>query len=51
MSVVFFSLLLIFELIQRAALMNFMLYLNIFINLALQAFKIAQCKQPRLVKP
>ena len=30
MSVVFLSLLLIFELIQQAALMNFMLYLNIF---------------------
>ena len=30
-SVMFLSLLLIFELIQQAALMNFMLFLNIFI--------------------
>ena len=30
MSVVFLPLLLIFELIQQAALVNFMLYLNIF---------------------
>ena len=69
------SLLLIFELIQQAALVNFMLFLNILkilkfsfwtcwgkngISLDLwdlfswkpcKAFRIAQCKQPRLLKP
>ena len=35
MNVVFLSLLLIFELIEQAALMNFMLYLNIFKTLKL----------------
>ena len=70
----FLSLLLIFELIQQAALVNFMLFLNILkilksfwtfwrkncISLDLwalfswkpcKAFKIAQCKQPQLIKP
>ena len=74
MSVVFSSLLLIFELIQQAALVNFMLFLNIFkilkiscwsfwrkscISLVLwaffsikpcKAFRVAQCKQPRLLR-
>ena len=69
------SLLLLFELIQQAALVNFMLFLNIFkilkislwafwrkncISLDLwalfswnpcKAFRIAQYKQPRLIKP
>ena len=69
------SLLLIFELIQQAALVNSMLFLNILkilkfsfwtcwekngISLDLwdlfswkpcKAFRIAQCKQPRLLKP
>ena len=69
------SLLLIFELIQQAALVNFMLFLNILkilkfsfwtcwgkngISLDLwdlfswkpcKASRIAQCKQPRLLKP
>ena len=59
MGAVFLSQLLIFELNQQVVLVNFMLYLNIFKILKisfrtshpLQAFRIAQCKQPRLIKP
>ena len=75
MSVVFLSLFLNFELIQQAALVNFVFFLNIvkilkitfwtfgrknciFLNLwalfslkPCKTFIIAQCKQPRLVKP
>ena len=61
--VVFLSLLLIFEFTQQAALVNFMFYLDIFKilkilfrtfrrkNLLPRKLKIAQCKQPQLVKP
>ena len=72
---VFLSLLLIFELIEQAALVNFIFFLNIFkilkisfwtlwrkncISLdlwalfslkACKAFRIAQCKEPQLIKP
>ena len=49
MSVVFLSLLLIFELIQQAALMNFMLYLNIFKTLKIFMLNISKEKSAYLL--
>ena len=49
MSVVFLSLLLIFELIQQAALMNFMLYLNIFKTLKIFMLNISKEKTAYLL--